>query len=95
MKITREFRGHFITAFDGAEYNKYYSQLSDKAQKYISVSDISLWIDENNGTIYEFRGNGSFTCEGNLLSTYNDFDELNLSLENEYDEIQAEIDICD
>lgn len=54
----RKFRGHFLTAFDGAEYNRFFSKMSDKALKNYFGNDNTLWYDENNDVIYEF-------CNGN------------------------------
>lgn len=85
MIIHKKFIGHFLTAFDGADYNRYYNALSEKAKKAYDGSGSQFYIDENNdGVIYEFHNN---VDEQNFVCTYKNIDELNTQLELEFDEI--------
>lgn len=88
--MTKKFRGHFLTPFDGADHNRYYNALSDKAKQAYDGSESQFYVDENNsGVIYEFHNN---VDEQNFVCTYSSIDELNAQLESEIDLIEDEED---
>lgn len=83
--MIKKFRGHYLTPFDGADYNRYYNALSENAKIFYNCDDANYYIDENNGgIIYKFYGN---VCEQNLVATYGGIEELNVALEEEADSI--------
>lgn len=81
--MAKKFRGHYLTPFDGADYNRYYNALSKKAKQVYDGSGSQFYVDENNGgVIYEFHNN---VDEQNYVCTYSSIDELNAQLESEFD----------
>lgn len=89
--MTKKFRGHFLTPFDGADHNRYYNALSEKAKQAYDGSGSQFYVDENNGgVIYEFHNN---VDEQNFVCTYSSIDELNAQLESEIDLIEEDEDL--
>ena len=74
MKIHRKYNGKYIYSSEDL-----YLYMSERAKKYYSQADISLWQDDN-GTIYEFDGDNA--TRGAMLMMYEDVDALNTEFES-------------